>query len=202
MIWSDTEIGNISLSHLGNGLEIADLWTEDSAEARVLRAFWKPALYNTLRDFKWPFATKFADLGLVGTDPTEEWAYSYMYPADCLYFRRILSGTRMDVAETAVPYIFAYGATGQLIYTDKDTAQCEYTVLVEQTARWPADFVMAHSCNLAALSAPRLLGGDAGKLGARAFELYVFYGGRAQATALNEQRRDPDPLPELIRVRN
>ncbi len=201
MASSDTEIANMALSHLGVGKEIATLESDAGQEAAALRRFYLPALRSTLRDFPWPFATKFLALGLVEEAPTSEWAYSYRYPSDCLRFRRILSGSRTDTALTRVPYKMGRDASGQIIYTDRTEAEAEYTVYVSDPTAFPEDFTLALSYRLAALSAIRLTAGDPFKLGQQAMQNYLFEISRAESTALNEEQADLHPDSEFIRAR-
>lgn len=196
------EICNLALSHIGVGKEIASLDTEKSEEAQACRRFYDQARLATLRDFEWPFATKFTTLGLVTNNPTAEWAFSYQYPSDCLHFRRILSGVRNDTRQSRVPFRLTYGASGQEIYTDKDLAQAEYTVDVSDSSRFPADFALALSFRLAAYIAPRLTGGDPFKLGDRSMQLYSLEISRAKATAVNEEQEEQDPDSEFVRGRS
>lgn len=199
---SPEEICNLALSHIGVGKEIASLDSEKSQEAMACRRVFEPARIATLRDFGWPFATKFVDLGLVKENPTSEWSFSYQYPSDCLHFRKILSGTRNDNRQSRVPYRIVYGASGQEIYTDCEDAEAEYTVDVKDTGRFPQDFVMALSFRIAFLVAPRLTAGDPFKLGDRARTLYDVEVSRAKATAANEEQEEEDPDSEFIRARS
>ena len=153
---SSTDICNKAISHLGIGKEIANLETERTAEALACRRFFSDVIEEVLRDYAWPFATKFSDLELVEEDPTSEWSYSYRYPSDCLEFRRILSGTRSDTPDTRIPYRVGQDSQGRLIYTDQDSAEGEYTVRVTEAGRFTADFVSAASLLLASYIAPRL----------------------------------------------
>ena len=91
MASSTTEIANLALGHLGIGKDIANLDTESSQEAKAMRRYYDICRRTVLQEFTWPFATKFVTLGLVEEDPTdaEEWAFSYRYPADCLFLRRL-----------------------------------------------------------------------------------------------------------------
>ena len=198
---STTEIANLALSHLGMGVEIASLDTEKSAEAMACRRFYDTARQEVLRDFAWPFATAFATLGLLGSSPTEEWAYSYGYPSDCLEFRRIVSGTRNDTHQSRIPYRIVYGASARAIYCDRANAQAEYTADVSETGRYPADFVNALALRLAVYVAPRLTAGDPFKVGARAAQLYSMAITKAQANAANEEQVENLPESEFIRAR-
>src|SRR5688500_15854934 len=125
---TETELCNLALSHLGIGKEIANHETETSAEARACRRFLEVSRKATLSDFGWPCAARIATLTLKEEDPNEEWAYSYNYPAECLKFKRILSGTRNDTAQTRVPYKIANETEGTVIYSDAEDAQAEYTI--------------------------------------------------------------------------
>lgn len=199
---SPEEICNLAITHLGIGKEIASLDSEKSQEAMACRRVFDTARIATLRDFEWPFATKFAALGLVKADPTCEWSFSYQYPSDCLHFRKILSGKRNDDRQSRVPYRLAYGTSGQEIYCDLESAEAEYTVDVEDSGRFPEDFVIALSFRIAFMVAPRLTAGDPFKLGDRARTLYDIEVSRAKATAVNEEQEEEDPDSEFIRGRN
>ena len=93
---SQLGIVNMAISHLGSAKEVAILEVEKSQEASAARRFYDESLEATLSDFPWPFATRFAALALVEESPTTEWAYSYRYPTDCYYLRKIHSGIRND----------------------------------------------------------------------------------------------------------
>jgi hypothetical protein len=198
---TDTEIANLALSHLGVGVEISDLATENSPEAKACRRFMEPSRRQTLRDFPWTFASKQSSLGLVTVNPTTEWAYSYTYPSDCLEFRRILSGIRRDSRQTKIPFKIVYGTASREIYTDMKDAVGEYTVDVTETGRIPDDCAMAISFRLAAYIAPRVTGGDPFKLGVRALQLYQHEVAMARANSVNEQKDDSEPEAEGIRGR-
>ena len=199
---SEVAIVNIALSHLGVGKEIANLVTEQSEEAECARRLYGTARDATLRDFPWPFATTIATLALIEEDPNDEWAYSYRYPTDCLYLRRILSGIRNDYRQSRVSYKIAQDSGGSLIYTDQGDAQIEYTARVTDPTRYPQDFVIMLSLYLAALIAPRLAGGDPHKLGDRAMKMYYLELSKAVSRAANEEQAEEAPVSEFERARN
>lgn len=197
-----TEIANLALSHLGVGKEISNLDTDQSSEGAVLRRFYETAKDSTLRDFNWPFATKFRTLALVSENPTTEWIYSYTYPTDCLKIRRILSGIRTDTRQSRVPYRIVRSDASLLIYTDAETAVLEYTMRADDPGQYPPDFVMALSFRLAHYIAPTVTAGDPFQLGQRAMQLYMTEISRAERTGMNEQQDDIEPLSELERMRD
>lgn len=199
---SKTDIANLTLAHCGVGKQIANLDTENSAEARAIRPFYEMARDAVLRDFEWPFATKFADLGLVETDPTDEWGYSYRYPSDCLKIRRILSGSRNDTLDTRASYKISSDDTGSLILTDVVDAQVEYTVRTTAVERYSPDFILALSYRLAVYAAAKLTAGDPFKLGDKAAKMYLFELGLARTSAVGEEQPDRPQESEFITGRD
>jgi hypothetical protein len=199
---SKVEVCNMALSHLGIGKTIGNLDTEKSQEAISCRLFFDRAMNATLRDCEWSFATKTVTLSLVEEDPTDEWAFSYRYPSDCKYFRRILSGIRNDSRQTKVSYRVVSDTVGQLIYTDEEDAIAEYTKKIETVANWPDDFVLALSARIAVYISPRLTAGDPFKMGDRALRLYLSEIGLAQAATFNEQQEEEAPDAESVRARD
>jgi len=198
---SNVDICNLALSHLGSGKNIANLETEKSKEAQACRTYFEMARDVVLRDFPWPFATRFATLALVVADPTTEWAFSYQYPSDCTRLRRILSGVRNDDKVSRVPYKLANTASGTVIYTDLEEAVVEYTYAETDAGKFDADFVMALSFRLAVYLAPRVTGGDPFKLQNRMMSLYVAEMAKAQGTSSHEEQPDEPPESEFIRAR-
>lgn len=185
---SITDICNMAISHLGISKDIANVSTEQSAEAKACRRFLDIARETVLKDYNWPFATKMATLNLVEEDPNDEWAYSYRYPSDCLYARRILSGFRDDTDLTRIPYKITQDSTGILIYCDTENAILEYTLNTENVDLFSSDFKVALSYRLAHYIAPRITAGDPFGLGDKALQKYVLEIQRASANAFNEDK--------------
>jgi hypothetical protein len=202
MATTDTEIANMALGHLGQGVRIANLTTARTAEANLFRQLYDTIRRATLRDFPWGFAHKIAALGLIETDPNEEWLYSYRQPSDCLRDRKIQSGIRNDNRQSRVSYKTGRDATGALIYTDREDAILEYTIDITEVELYPDDFVLALSLRLAMYAAPQICGEDPFKMGQRAGQMYKFEIDRAMNTSLNEQQEDQEPESELIRARS
>jgi len=200
---SNTDIANLAISHLGIGKEIAALDTENSQEANACRRYYEEALKCTLRDFPWPFASRFATLALIEEDPDyEEWGYSYRYPSGALLIKRILSGARNDSRQTRIAYKIGSDDSGGIIYTDADEAQVEYTKYVTDVLEYPSDFIMAFSWKLAFYVASRLTGGDPFQLRKTALQMYDYEIKRAQANGANEEQSDEEPQSEFIRARD
>lgn len=199
---SKTEICNVALSHLNIGKEIANVETEQSQEASACRRYFDLARKSVLRDFAWPFATRFATLSLVEEDPTDEWDYSYRYPVDCVKLRRFVTGYRNENRQERQPYRVVGDDSGLLIFCDIESAEIEYTKNHEDVQMWPSDFSMALSFRLAAYIAPRLTSGDPFKLGEKCLTMYRLEMSAAQANAVNEEQVEELPQSEFIRARD
>lgn len=198
---SATEIANLALSHLGVGKEISNIETDRGQEAQVCNRFYTICKELVLGDYSWPFATKFQTLALIEEDPNSEWAFSYRYPSDCLFFRRVLSGVRNDTRQSRVPYRNAYDSTGRIIFCDVEDAEAEYTINISDTTFFSPSFVMALSFRLATYIAPRITGGDPFKLGAKAMEMYMLEISKAKAIASNEEQAEEEVQSQFIRDR-
>jgi hypothetical protein len=122
------EIVNLAMAHLGRGKAITDIDTDDSAEAEALRRFINPVRKQLLREFNWPFAKVTATLVETDTQPTDQWAYAYSMPDECVKFHRVQSAYRVDTRDRKVPYEIVRGPTTSEIYTDQADAIGEYTV--------------------------------------------------------------------------
>lgn len=191
----------MALSHLNFGKEIQNINSDSAAEAAACRRYYDDARDGALREFAWPFATKIATLGLIESDPNEEWDYSYRYPSDCIEVRRILSGARNDSRQTRVPFKQGLDSSGRLIFTDKENAQAEYTSRLDNPEIYPSDFVLAFSYYLAFLIAPRITAGDPFKLGPQSWQMYLMMVNKAKANSVNEEQPDELPQAEWIRDR-
>lgn len=198
---SKVEVCNLAISHLGTGKEIANIDTEKSEEAGACRRFYDIARDATLRDFAWPFARKKVTLALIEENPTDEWAFSYRYPADCLKAGRILSGIRNDSRQTRSSFVILKDDAGLIIYSDVDEAELEYTSRVTDPAFYPADFELAFSFRLALYIAPRITKGDPFGLRNSIRDMYNLEISTAKTSALNEVQSEENPYSEFDRSR-
>lgn len=197
MPYTDVQIINMALVHLGHTQFIANR-SELANEAIVGDLFYDPAVQYCLEDFAWGHARKYVALGLVQTDPNDDWQYSYRYPSDCVKVRRIVTALgRVDPAPP--PFNVGQDDTGRLIYTDTQNAVIEYTKLVTNTALFPAMFAEAVSWWLAGLMCPGLAKDR--KQAAGCFQMYSLVLARAQAKDRNESQDPPELESEAIRAR-
>lgn len=198
----NTEVCNLALSHLGVTKTITDAESEQTVEAKQCRRFYERALQVCLRDYPWPFATRFAKLALVENNPISHWAFSYRYPANCLHMRKILGDSRNDTREERIAYQITSDDSGKLVYTDRPDAEIEYTInLTDYTVMTP-DFIMAFSFLLAHYLAPSLTSGDPFKLGERAEQNYLKEISSSKSAAINEAQVDELPESAFVRGRS
>lgn len=188
-----TEICNLALGHLGSSNTVANADTENSAEAKTFRRFYETVRNATLRDFNWPFATKFEALALIEEDPTEEWGFSYQYPTDCILMQRLLSGNRNESEAERIAYKIARIDDSKVILTDQQDATAQYTMLITDVNEFTPDFILALSFHLAFMMGPHIARSDS-KMIEAAERKYVNYISQARAQAYNEEQ--PDVLPE------
>lgn len=146
MALTAVQICNLALAHIGITQAIADL-DEASNEAQTCKLLFEPCRDDLLGGHEWPFMNRTADLGLVATDPTTAWAYSYRLPADCFVARSI---------GDAVPFTITSDSAGMLLYCSINPATLTYSAQVTDPALLPHDVAMALSWRMAMDLAPAL----------------------------------------------
>jgi hypothetical protein len=200
MASSENDIANKALRHLGVSQSV-DFRTGRSKEDRVVLSVYDDAVDTVLRDAPWPFATELVNLAQSATAiDSDEYAYTYAYPADCVMFRRIVSGLAIpDSRRTQVKYRII---RGRFILTNQPDAVAEFTFRETDVAVWDADFAEAVSLYVAVLIAPALMKADTFKLADRALQLYQWRLGLAKANAFNEEVREEDQRSEFERSRD
>ena len=197
---SDTDIANQALSHIGVSKFITNLLTEQSNEARAARAFFNTARNALLRDFPWPVATRFVQLGLVRQDPTDEWSFEYAYPSDALRLLRIVTGTPNDNQQSRLKYRIIHGDASTTIYANESPACMEYITRLEDTSRFTDDMVLALGYRLAVYIAPRLAKNPQ-KYMPNLFRLYRQELMAAAANSQNEESPHEEPSSDFERAR-
>lgn len=200
---SETEIANLALVHIGVTRRIANLETESSHEAKAIRSVFDTDRKAVLRAFPWPFATSYAELGLVdgsSTTPVNyDWQYSYRYPSDCLFARRIVTATGRRDAEPP-PFRIGRDDQGRLIYTDQADAQIEYTAEIDDVEEFDPLAVDALAWKIASSVGMGL--SKIKDIHSRCEQMFMLSVSQAQAAALNEGQQTEQVAAELIRARD
>lgn len=200
------DICNMALSRIGNSQRINAL-DEASIQAEQCSLFYEPARDFVLRDFAWGFATAFASLAEVATNPDPAYPHSYAVPTDCLKIRQIVNpvfpawyGAPFDdcVRRPNVPGI-GYRVVGRVIATTVSPATLEYTQQVTNPELFDPMFVSALAWRLAGQIAPAVAK-DAG-VASTCEGMYRAEIAQAAAAMLNEGRTDTNFESSFITVR-
>ncbi len=198
------QICNMALRRIGSSKTIDDLETDATEEAAACRDLYEPARDFLLAERPWPFAIKRAELAELVTDERAGWEFVYSLPVDCLIARSIWAGMRQPPVESRIPFATEHDASvGTVLLTDLEATATDpvvllYTARVETVTLYPPGFVETLAWRLAADLAIALAveGGMEERARRKADEALA----RAFSIARGEGY-DPDPDPELIRVR-
>ena len=147
MASSETEIANIALSRLGNGLQISAL-TEATLAARLCNLNYVACRDATLRAHPWNFAVRRAMLAQDTTVPAFEYAFRYALPIDCV---RVI---RSSIEAQGAPEDFR--VEGRFLLSDEGTIGIEYIARVTDVSSFDDDFVDCLASRLAAEICPTL----------------------------------------------
>ncbi len=198
---SDTLIGNMALSHVGNSATIESL-TELSVEAAAVNQWYDWSRVQALAAFDWSFARRrqvlaSLDIGLADG----AWAYRYQYPATCVPdgFRKIWNPAGLDA--DPVPYVVEVSDTAEVrtILTNMDSATGVFTYDLMTTSLFSAHFVDV----LSHLIATRIALSLTGKKSIQTQQLNEYKSALLTAPAhnANEQSEAPPREAEWIRER-
>lgn len=200
---SKTQIVNIGLMRIGVSQSVANVDTEQSREALTAKLLFDDEVRYVLRDFPWPWASAYADLGLVAgeaTDPVNgDWTFSYRYPSDCLFARRLVTAAGRNNTNPP-PFKLGRDSQGKLIFTNEEYAVLEYTADIDDPEEFDSLFVSMLAWRLAASMAPSL--SRIKDMPKTALEMYEVDKSKAQSRALNEQQQEAPAQAEWITARD
>jgi len=172
--------------------------TDQTPQAYLGELFYDHRLRLALRRWPWPFATKYADLALVaGTETAPvngDWQYSYRWPSDCLFARRIVppGGDGRKPVFTTIPFRIGRDATSLLVYTSQKDANLEYT-MIDCGNLWADDlFLDWFTWELAVVFAPAHAKSPEHQSAAMAMAEATFQTAAAAAAREQEQQRPAD----------
>jgi len=201
---SEVDICNLALSHLGDPATIASLEPpEGSAQAEHCARFY-PIARDTLLEMPqggWSFATRRANLAQLNVD-SWSWQFAYAYPASCMRILAILPYSARSDSQTQA-YETESAADGTpIILTNTELATCRYVARVNDSARFPAQFVDALARLLASYLAGELIKGESGRK-AGMDQLSAFNLAYSRALQFDANQRDvkPEHVPGWIGAR-
>ncbi len=134
----------------------------------------------------------------LGADPNDDWLYSYRYPYDCVFVRRILAPEIGKRNPDPPPFQIGVDNQGRLLYTDRPNAQICYTKMVTDVAFFSVPFIDALSWYLAWCAAPlsRIPG-----IVTRMYAMYARAISMASAMDANEQQQQVPLDAEWVMAR-
>lgn len=169
MSHTPVSISNLALGHLSAKNTIQS-FNEQSVEARTAKLFYDVSRKSVLEAYDWGFARKQTALALHPDAPPPGWAYRYVYPADCIKVRSIITPEIMSMpdyyeqpwydAADSTPYriILSNDGREKTIVTNMEDACVYYTFNQENENLFDENFVLAFSYHLANLMCMKLTG--------------------------------------------
>ena len=107
---TDLDIANMALGNLGHTVQIVNLATDSTTEAKNARLYLDSERDRCLAEYRWRWAEKRAVLTeSTGTGDWwdmvhEDWQYVYALPADCVQPRALWPGTRNPAPRDTEPF--------------------------------------------------------------------------------------------------
>jgi hypothetical protein len=201
MPYDDDIIANMALGHVGVGVSINNLSTDNSAEGLACRRYITSCRDTILEMKPWAFATQrwtLQELSFLTTDHyAEHWAKRYKRPDDCIRPNRIINpAARTPATETEkIPFKVVRntdGDGGQAILTDQTNAILEGNIANPDTAEYSATFAEGQSLFLATRISPQLRVNP--KLSNFVMQQWMAW--QAEAMNQNDELGQVDPEPE------
>ena len=152
---SKIDICNMALAHLGQE-PISSLRQEDE-RARRCNLFYAAVKKEVLRTHNWGFASRIAALSLLAKKEGPSSLYTYAYPQDCLFLRRVF-GEGRGLSKTPFKEVFDQDLHCRVILTPIAQAKAEYTRDILDENLFDPAFTKAFSLALAADLAVALTG--------------------------------------------
>jgi hypothetical protein len=202
---SKSDICNQALSNIEISQFVSNIDTDRSNEAIVCKRWYDISVDVALRRCDWNFARRRVALALLATPVPSEWAYTYVYPTDCLVVRRLQPfGIHWPTKSQKILFEPAgenqVGADVRVIYTNQAEAVAVYTKRLTDPSLFDPDFVLALGYLLAANIALPLAAKPAYVEQMR----NAYTGMISEAAKLNfeEGEEGPEPASETEQARN
>ena len=170
---SVVQICNMALSHIGSEAGVSAISPPDgSVEADLCATFYDQSRAELIESGTWSFTLKRAALPAT-TGTSDNWAYTYTKPSDCLRAVRILKASSALTVFTQDEYQLhaddrdsaQFDVEGAVIYSNEPDAVLVYVQDITDTTKFPPAFTSALSFLLAGyLAGPIIKGHDGAKL--------------------------------------
>lgn len=157
-MYDKVQIFNLALGTLLLTKQVANTDSDPSSENKVLNNFWEAALFQTLQDLDLDATSSQIQLELIELNPNGLWTFSYKYPNDCAFLRRIQSSVLKDTRNTQIRRRVAVKGGQKVIFTEQEDAIAEYISTDVPLSVLSASAGLALSQRLAWLSSPLIAG--------------------------------------------
>lgn len=146
---SKVEAANRALSKVGDSRITA--LTDNTKQAREINACFDIVRDAELRDHRWSFAKKRAQLAASATAPLFGFSYSFPLPTDCLRVLRVGDiSPGVDLANYRNSDSSEFAIEGRAILcNDAGPLNVIYTAQIEDTTQWDASFVEVFAARMA-----------------------------------------------------
>jgi len=185
-MYTKAEIFNLALGALLLSRRIIDTETETNNEVIVLRTHYDVAFRSSLQDMDLDSTSSQAVLSLIEVKPNNLWQYSYRYPSECVFLRRIQSNQIADQRYTRIPLRVSIKSSLKCIFTNQENAIAEYISKDVPLSSLSPNAGLAIAYKLAMLSAPLVSGKGARELIKQIQSNYVLAKTDAQEQDRNE----------------
>lgn len=189
-------IGRQSLALIGrsSGMES---FTEDSPEARQVALWYDPSRQESLSSYNFSFNRKTLALAAHTEAPTDNWAFRYVYPANCLHVWKIFS----ESSKKAQPFEISLVGEEKTILTNTEQAYAQYGFDLQITELFSASFTRALRYLVAHYMAPNLAGEVGIKLSDSLLKSHVAFLNKAATEDANGELDREEEDPSTVRVR-
>lgn len=155
---SKTLIANLALSHMHSEGKIENIEIERTAEAKAANLWYDRCRRLALADMDLGFARRRSLLAAHGDDPSADWAFRYIVPADLIQARYIEHPAGRDQEPVLFVFEHSFTAGTPSILTDAQAATMVYSWDIQDPTLFPPHFVLAVSYLLAHFIAGPLSG--------------------------------------------
>ena len=163
-MYTKAKIFNLALGALLLQRRIVEAETDPSNEAKVLLTHYDTAFRAALQDMDLDSTSSQKDLEKIEDEPNDLWLFSYKYPNDCVFLRRIQSTVDTDSRATHIPKRVAMKDGVKVIFCNLEEAIAEYISKDVPLHSLSANAGLAIAYKLAILAAPLVTGKGAKSL--------------------------------------
>ena len=194
MALSSVQIGRLALSMVGADTSIESL-TEASAEAKTVNLWFEHSKEQTLAGYNWSFAKDRVALIVHADDPPGEWAYRYIYPADCIKIRSIENP--LSKTDDPSPFVVELSSGTKSVLTDVEDATVIFTRNITDTFLFTPYFIETWATVIGSHIGFDLTGKDDINLtlAEQARRMLIF------ASSIDASEKQEDPAREAVWIR-